>query len=179
MYTCLKRGSYLFLAHSVGKWTQSTCRKMLSKLKQRVKNPTIKEKLILYTDGNDDYTYMLAELFNTKYVRYGQVVKIREKGRVVDKIKRGIYGKPRHKKIETTNVENYNGILRERVGRLVRKTKCFPKRAKQLDNAVTVFGFYWNFIKPLHRAETPAMTEGLMDRVWTWEDFFNGKISFV
>ncbi len=137
------------------------------------------KKLILYTDGNDDYAYVLDELFDTKCIRYGQVVKIREKGKVVGKLKRGIYGKPRHKKIETTNVENFNGILRERIGRLVRKTKCFPKRVMLLDNAVTVFGFYWNFMKPLHGAKTPAMSEGLMNRVWEWEDFFYGGLSFV
>ena len=59
---------------------------------------------------------------------YGQLVKIRENGRVVRKEKRIIYGNPDLGDIETTNVENYNGILRERIGRLVRKTKCFSKR---------------------------------------------------
>jgi IS1 family transposase len=29
--------------------------------------------------------------------------------------------------VETTDVENFNGILRERLGRLVRRTKCFAK----------------------------------------------------
>jgi len=152
---------------------------MMSKLKRRVKTPTVKNKLVLYTDGNDDYTYVIDELFDTECVRYGQVIKIREKGRVVGKVKRGIYGKPRHNKIETTNVENYNGILRERVGRLVRKTKCFPKRTMLLDSAITVFGFYWNFMKPLHGAKTPAMSEKLADRVWSWQDFFYGRLSFV
>lgn len=152
---------------------------MMSKLKQRVKTPTAKNKLVLYTDGNDDYTYILDELFDTECVRYGQMIKIKEKGRVVGKLKRGVYGKPRLKDIETTNVENYNGILRERVGRLVRKTKCFPKRVMLLDSAITVFGFYWNFMKPLHGTETPAMSERLLDRVWSWEDFFYGRLSFV
>ncbi len=178
-YTLVKRRSYLFLAHSVGKWTQSTCRKMLHKLKQRVRAPTAKKKLVLYSDGNSDYTRILPELFDTNHIRYGQVVKIRKNGRVVDKLKRGVYGKPRHAKIETTNVENFNGILRERIGRLVRKTKCFPKKVRQLDNAVTAFGFYWNFMKPLHFGKTPAMLEGLTDRAWKWEDFFYGKLSFV
>ncbi|GCC11089.1 hypothetical protein IPdc08_01136 [archaeon] len=152
---------------------------MLSKLRQRVRTPTAKKKIILYTDSNDDYTYVFDELFDTNCIHYGQVVKIREKGKVVDKLKREIYGKPRHKKIETTNIENFNRILRERIGRLVCKTKCFPKKVMLLDNAVTVFGFYWNFMKPLHRAKTPAMSEGLMNRVWEWEDFFYGGLSFV
>lgn len=152
---------------------------MLQKLKQRVKAPTRKEKLVIYSDGNDDYTCVLPQLFDTRCIRYGQVVKIREKGRVVGKVKRGIYGKPRHAKIETTNVENFNGILRERVGRLVRKTKCFPKKVKRLDNALTVFGFYWNFMKPLRGGKTPAMIEGLTDELWDWEDFFYKGLSYV
>ncbi len=152
---------------------------MLSVVAKRVQQPTKKRKLVLYTDGNDDYTYVLPTLFDTRYVRYGQLVKVREKGRVVDKIKHGIYGKPRHKKIETTNVENYNGILREHCGRLVRRTKCFAKKVKQLDASLTLVGFYRNFMKPMRVGMTPAMIEGLVNHAWSWEEFFYGKLSFV
>lgn len=89
---------------------------MLASLKPRMETPTKKNKLVFYSDGNDDYTYMLPELFDVKCIRYGQLIKVRVGGRVVDKLKRGIYGKPRHKNIETTNTENFNGILRERNG---------------------------------------------------------------
>lgn len=152
---------------------------MLGIVKQRIINPSRKNKLVMYSDGNDDYTYILAELFKTQHVRYGQVIKIRENGRVVYKIKRGIYGKPRHRKIETINVENFNSILRERVGRLVRKTKCFAKRRKWLDRAITLFGFHWNFMKPLRDKKTPAMLEGLTEDSWYWDKFFNAKLSYV
>ncbi|MCD6208370.1 MAG: IS1 family transposase [Methanosarcinales archaeon] len=43
--------------------------------------------------------------------------------------------------METTDVENYNGILRERTGRLVRKTKCFSKRKRMLECSLHVFQF--------------------------------------
>ena len=81
-----------------------------------------------FTDGNDDCTYVFPDYYVGTCIDYGQLVKIRENGRVVRKEKRTIYGNPDLGDIETTNVENYNGILRERIGRLVWKTKCFSKR---------------------------------------------------
>ena len=36
-----------------------------------------------------------------------------------------VYGVPALDEVETTDVENFNGILSERIGRLVRRTKCF------------------------------------------------------
>jgi IS1 family transposase len=44
---------------------------------------------------------------------------------VVGKKKRVVYGEPSLGDIETMDVENFNGILRERLGRLVRESKCF------------------------------------------------------
>ena len=120
----MKRGSYLFVAFSVGKWTQETCREMIEKLYRRIKLPFPDNKIMIFSDGNDDYEYILPEYYADTCIDYGQVIKIREKGRVIDKIKRIVIGNPEAIDIETTNVENLNSILRERVGRLVRKTKC-------------------------------------------------------
>ena len=99
------------------------------------------------------------------------MVKIREKGRVVDKIKRTTYGNPELADIETTNVENFNGILRERVGRLVRKSKCYSKKRSRLSNAIELFQFYWNFMHKLKGKKTPGMIENLYEYVWSWDDF--------
>ena len=69
-------------------------------------------------------------------------IKIRENGRVVDREKRIIYEKPDLNDIETTDIENFNGILRERIGRLVRETKCFSKYKRRLEYALELFQFY-------------------------------------
>jgi len=74
--------------------------------------------------------------------------------------------------VETTDVENFNGILRERLGRLVRKTKCFAKTKRRLVCAVGLFQFYWNFINEFKRDASPARLEGLVDHVWTWRELF-------
>jgi len=141
-----------------------------------IKTPTKNNKLLIYTDGNFDYKTAIQEQFNTKTVDYGILVKIKEKGRVVDKKKKNIFGSTDPKDIETTNVENFNAILRGRISRLVRKTNTHGKDKDKLNSAVDFFKFYWNFIKPLKNNQTPAMIEGIEDKIWSWEYFFCVKL---
>lgn len=138
---------------------------------ERVELPFPDNKIEIFTDGNDDYTYVLPELYAETCMNYGQLVKIREGGRVVDKEKRTIYGKPKLDDIETTDIENFNGICRERCGRLVRETKCFSKYMPRLEGALHLFQFYWNFINEFKRGTSPAMMEGLTEKVWSWHEF--------
>lgn len=160
----------------MGKWTQETCRVLLSRVARRIKAPSQRERIQFFTDGNDDYTYVLPEFFGLDSIDYGQVVKIREKGTVVGREKRIIYGNHSLDEIETTDIENFHSILRERIGRLVRKTKCFSKLKHRFESALHVFQFYWNFIKPIHKNTTPAMHEGLSSDKWTWNQFLYYKI---
>jgi len=129
-------------------------------------------KATFYSDGNDDYTYVLPQFFPIEKLEYGQLIKIREGGRVVRKIKRSIYGTPSENDIETTDIENFQGIMRERLGRLVRKTKCYSKMNKRLNFAIELFKCHWDFMDPLGEKNTPAMLEGLTDDVLSWHQFF-------
>lgn len=165
IYTCVRRDSYFFVGFGVGRWTQETCRIMLGQVKDSVEEGVF----TVYSDGNDDYYYTLGEFFQE--IRYGQLVKIREKGRVVGKEIRVMIGDVDPEQVETFNVENFNSILRGRVGRLVRKTKTFSKITEMLYYAVALFQFYWNFMDPLPCKRTPAMLEKLATEVWTWERF--------
>ena len=144
----------------------------MKQMYERVELPFPDNKIEIFTDGNSDYEYILPELYAETCMDYGQLIKIREGGKVVDKEKRIIYGNPELNDIETTDVENYNGILRERVGRLVRKTKCFSKCKRRLVCAIDLFQFYWDFINEFKRGTSPAMMEGVTDHIWSWHDFF-------
>lgn len=152
---------------------------MLEQFVKRIQPPTFTDRLEIYSDGNDDYTFTLPEFVNKDCMNYGQLVKIREKGKVVDKIHKTVYGNVKTELIETTDVENYNGILRERLSRLVRKTKCHGKKKTRLENAVHLFQFYWNFIKPLHENMTPAILENQVTKVWTWGNFLHKRLSYT
>ena len=149
----------------------------MAKLSKRISAPSASDRLAIYSDGNDDYTYVLPEFYPIDSIDYGQLVKIRENGRFVGKEKRVIYGDPEPSDIEITDIENFNGILRERVGRLVRRTKCFSKMKKRLENAVELFQFHWNAMDPLPNGLTPAMMERLTDHVWSWHEFFYFRLS--
>ncbi len=173
VYTCIKRGSYFIPAFAVGKWTQETCGAMLKTLSERLEKPCGDNRLEIFTDGNDDYVYMLPLHFNPELMDYGQLVKIKKNGKLIRKDKRVIYGNPDLEKIETTDIENSNGIFRERVGRLVRKTKCFSKKKAKLQNALDLFQFYWNFLNNFQRMGSPAMLEGIQDHVWSWDEFLH------
>ena len=146
---------------------------------KRIKPPTFTDRLKLFSDGNDDYTFVMPEFFKKDCINYGQLIKIRGKGRVVDKIRKVIYGKLVLDEIETTDVENYNGILRERLSRLVRKTKCFGKRKSRLENALHLFQFYWNFMHPLKKNLTPAIMEGQATKIWAWGNLLHAKLKYL
>nr|QNO41719.1 hypothetical protein NGDELHHK_00002 [Methanosarcinales archaeon ANME-2c ERB4]QNO42444.1 hypothetical protein PKPANOHO_00001 [Methanosarcinales archaeon ANME-2c ERB4] len=93
--------------------------------------------------------------------------------------KRTLYGNPDPGDIETTDVKNHNGIIRERSDRLVRKTKCFSKRRRMLECPLQVFQFYWNFINGFKRRTSPAMLEGSADHLWTWHKFFYFQVTIL
>ena len=94
-------------------------------------------------------------------------------------MKRIVFGNPKHEDIETTDVENFNGIIRERVGRFVRRTKCYGKKTARVSNALSVFQFYWNFMKPIKEKLTPAIIERQATKVWTWGNFLNTKLKYL
>lgn len=175
----MKRRSYFFAAFSVGKWTQQTCMDMMQKLAGVTKQPSCESMLELFTDGNDDYSYVLPKCFPLGLIDYGQLVKIKENGRLVRKERQIVYGVPALKDIETTDVENFNGILRERLGRFVRKTKCFSKTERRLVSSIDLFQFYWDFINEFERGLSPGKIEGLTDHVWTWHEFFYYQVGIL
>jgi hypothetical protein len=90
----VKRYSYLFLAFAVGKWTGQTCSEMIGVFKKSLRNPMRGEKVEVFTDGNDDYTYAFPVFFKVKHqLNYGQLVKIRDaNGRLVRKEIRVVIG---------------------------------------------------------------------------------------
>jgi IS1 family transposase len=179
IFNFIKRESYLIVAYEIGKQGRESCKKLFEKVFDRVQLPFPYMKIQIFSDGNDDYTSTIPEYYAESCVDYGQVIKIRERGKIVDKIKKVIYGTLNFDEIETTDIENMNSISRERLGRLVRETKCFSKKKPRLINAFELFHFYWNFMDKLTKSETPAMLEGLADYQWNWEQFFNFPLSIL
>ena len=84
----------------------------------------------------------------------------------------------------TVHVERLNGVLRDRLGALTRKTHAFAKTADTWDALLGLVVFEHNWLRPhpaLRRPSehpdrrydrrTPAMVLGLTDHRWTWPEF--------
>jgi hypothetical protein len=86
---------------------------------------------------------------------------------------------PSEDDIDTTDVENLNSIIRERLGRFVRRTKCFSKIPQKPACSVSLFQFYWDFINNTVRGKSPGVAEGLTDHLWTWQEFLHKTLTIV
>ena len=134
--------------------------------------PTFTSKLEIYTDGNKQYTTALLNNFRKDCLIYGQLVKFKKNKRFVYKLKRKVFGNPYYDDIDTVNIESYNAILRERISRLVRRTRCFSKQGSMFEKHLDIFQAYNNSIKENSNSKTPAIIEGLTSKKWEWQDIF-------
>lgn len=187
-YIATKADTKLHLAHSTGKRVQDTADKLIKTVRKRGKGPTRDEKALFVSDGNDQYTKALLESFDESVINYGQLVKEREKGRVVGKTRTIIFGTMDDGDIDTVYIERYNLTLRNGISRLVRKSLCFSKCKEMLDSHLDVYQCYNNFIRinstlTIERPKgekninlTPCMAEGIADHVWTWKELLMFKI---
>ena len=138
------------------------------------------------------------------HLRYAQVDKRRQGGRVVEVRRRIVFGQADDiaviiqadgcgTEVNTADVERNNLTMRQSVGRLVRKALSFSKNVHFLQRHIDLDDTIDNFVKP-HRAlrrrvrggkpkgrkwqqRTPAMAAGLPDHVWSLEELlmFHGK----
>jgi IS1 family transposase len=87
------------------------------------------------------------------------------------------------------HVERLNGVRRDRLTCLTRKTHAFAKTAVTWDALVGLAVFEQNWLRPhpalrqpiaapdrRYRPRTPAMAIGLADHRWTWEEFFTTRL---
>ena len=124
-------------------------------------------------------------LIPTPGVGLTQVIKRRRGGRVVGVAVQTVLGEPAAFPY-TVHEERLNGVLRDRLNALTRKTHAFAKDPRTWDALVTVCLFEHNWLRPhpalrepaeglpngrRYRRRTPAMAIGLTDHVWSWEEF--------
>jgi len=119
--------------------------------------------------------------------QYLQVVKQREKGRVIGTETRVIYGDEKLTPVllgeHTAYVERTNLTTRHMNGRLVRKTLGFSKKRTMLKAACAWDDVVYNFARQVktlrlevnedHRRwlpRSPAMAAGITDHIWTLEE---------
>jgi len=164
---------------------------------------------LFVSDGLDSYGVALLERYHVEFhypptgkrgrprspekrpapdLRYAQVVKKREKGRLVSVSKRIVYGNPSSiasDDITTSLVERVNLTLRRENSTLQRKTLSFAKDEEELKAHLALQVAYYHFVRPhlslreeiagdsekkpgrRWRKRTPAMSAKITDHVWS------------
>lgn len=130
-------------------------------------------------------------LVRTPGVGLTQTIKTRENHRIVDVKVRHCFG-PEPSDPHTVRVERQNGVLRDRLNCLTRKTHGFAKRDETWDALVVLCLFEHNWLRPhpglrekaeglpqgrRYRQRTPAMAIGLTDHLWEWEEFLTLRVN--
>lgn len=135
-----------------------------------------------------------------KQLLYAQVVKRREKGRVVSITTRVVFGtekavaaklnqSPVSHCVNTSFVERNNLTIRHHNRRLVRKTIAFSKKQERLEQQLHLSFAYYHFVKPhlglrvkakskakKYEQRTPMMAAGITDHIWTMTELFSRAI---
>jgi hypothetical protein len=132
-------------------------------------------------------------------LKYAQVCKQREKGRVVEVIQRVVFGNPDELmkslgvdsggKINTAYIERLNLTIRNSLARFVRRGMNCSKDLQIHSHAIDLFQAWYNFVKPhqsLRREinagrrrwtqRTPAMAEGLTDHIWSLKELLTFRV---
>ena len=132
-------------------------------------------------------------------LRYAQVHKERQGGRVIKVTRSIVFGKRRtvegqaaslrradgtEGQINTAYIERDNLTLRQELRRLTRKTSGFSKNRRELQHALDFIDAHDNFVKPhgslrlkapsdadcLWMRRTPAMAARISDHIWTLQE---------
>lgn len=131
---------------------------------------------------------------------YGQVVKERKQGRIVNITYRVKCGAERlaqlGKKISTTLIERLNLTFRQSLAPLARKTLSFSKERENLKKQTVFFQAFYNFARPhmslrekiskttepfeqRWKQKTPGMAAGLTDHIWTFRELLTIKLAYA
>ena len=166
----------MFVAFSVGKWIQETSDELYELIAERTQQPSYKNKITICTDCNDQNENAIPKFFNKDCVNYGQVVKDKEKQRVIGRHKRKVFGNMPYNEISIAHVDGLCKAFRERGKCFVREASTYPKKRKTIWNVLSIYQAYHNLIDA-RKGQTPCMKEGISDYVWFWGKLLNVKIS--
>ena len=185
---------------------------LIRALVKKVKACALYGPLLLVTDGLKSYVSAWQQAFRTPVftgqpgrpqllawpgVVIGQVVKQYEKGHVSGVCHRLIQGTkqqlsallPKGQVLNTAYIERLNATFRQRLGSLVRRSRCLLRQTGTLEAGMSLVGCVYNFCTP-HKSlrqergeggrkwylRTPAMAASLTEHIWTVEELVTYRV---
>ncbi|MBI2661511.1 hypothetical protein HYX09_04585 [Candidatus Woesearchaeota archaeon] len=147
-------------------------------LANRVRFPTRKRRLTIFSDGNKQNFNGIANNFPQCSYNHAIRKKIRINQEIVGIVSKVISGKADLAEIGITQVDGFCSKLRERISCFTRKARSFAKRKLCIEQRLEIFSIQHNFIE-VKKGKTPAMREGLQNQPLTWELFFHIRLSIL
>jgi IS1 family transposase len=193
----IDRASRFVVAHASGLRAETLAARVFAQTKQR----SAGQALPWCSDGWRPYPEQLRRAYRQPVrtgrrgrpplrlpegVRLTQTIKHRdERGRLLRVETRATFGAPIEQPA-LVHVERRNGVCRDRLNALTRKTHAFAKTALTWDALLDLHVFEQNWLHPhpalrepvaavgrVYDQRTPAMALHLTDHVWTWQEFFS------
>jgi IS1 family transposase len=175
VFIALDAETKLAICYRVGKRTIRTTDFFLSELAARVD-----ARFQLSTDSFTAYADAVDRVFGTEidyaqiHKDYGEAPEGEKRyspASIIRVTKKPLMGEPRLQHISTSYVERQNLTVRMQMRRFTRLTNGFSKKLHNLEAAVALHFYFYNFLR-IHGTlrVTPAMEAGITNRLWTWED---------
>jgi len=177
-YLAYKKKTQFFVCFVVGKWNDCTCGEFYKLLASRMRLPTMKRKLTIISDGNEQNTGGIKHAFPQGTIRYGRRKKIRKRQRILGIVSEKVLGNPKIEDIAINQIDGFCSKLRERISCFTRKARSFAKRKTCIENRLEIFSVQHNFMEAKKR-KTPAMKEELTAQIWNWGDVLHVRLSYL
>ena len=177
-YLAHKRETDFFVCFKTGKWNEQTCDEFYELLSKKLRFPTKKRRLDIFSDGNKQNFTAIINHFSKNSINYGIRKKVKIDGKIVGVVNKIIYGNISKDEIRINHIDGFCSKLRERISCFTRKARSFAKRKATLDDRLEIFSVQHNFIEK-KLGKTPAMKEGLISKPITWEIFFHRRLSIL
>lgn len=178
MFVAIDPVTKLVPALAVGKRNWSTAVPFVEQVRERTTGaPQIT------TDGFEPYIRAIDDAFGAD-VDYAVLVKTfgtsddgagtYHPSRIVGIFHQVMFGDPERRFISTSMVERNNLTMRMQMRRFTRLTNAFSRKLPNLKAALALHFAWYNFVR-IHSTlrVTPAMEEGIADRVWTIEEMLS------
>jgi hypothetical protein len=177
-YLAFRRKSKFFICFVVGKWNDFTCNSFYELLAKRLRFPTRKNRITIFSDGNRQNFTGIANNFPQCSYNHAIRKKIRINQEIVGAVSKVITGNISKADIGITEIDGFCSKLRERISCFTRKARSFAKKRLCIEQRLEIFSVQHNFIE-MKKGKTPAMNEGIQSKYLTWERFFQIRLSYL
>ena len=177
-YLAYRRKSQFFIGFVVGKWNDETCDAFYEMLSGRLRFPTGKRRVTIFSDGNKQNIEGIRKHFPQGSVNFGMRKKIRAGQKITGVVSKVISGYIPKDLVAINQIDGFCSKLRERISCYTRKARSFAKKKQSIQERLEIFGIQHNFMEARNNL-TPAMKEGLESKPLTWNTFFHRRLSYL